>query len=113
MRRSDSVVECDFRSVVDALMTSRGFAISVAEASDFEVVSLLGAREDWKCVRSACVVLVRSISVRRSFGFDIATGLLSKTLDRSCFLSDIKMADNMCVVHKPKTLDCIKILVGQ
>ena len=36
-----------------------------------------------------------------------------KDLDRSCFLSDIKMADNMCVVHKPKTLDCIKILVGQ
>jgi hypothetical protein len=51
--------------------------------------------------------------VRRSFGFDIATGLLSMTLGRSCFLSDTKMTDNMCVVYKPKTLDCIKILVGQ
>ena len=87
MRRSDSVVVCDFRSVVDALMTSRGFAISDAEASGFEVVSLLGAREEWKCVRSACVVLVRSTSVRRSFGFDIATRLQSRTLGRSFFLA--------------------------
>jgi hypothetical protein len=47
MRRSDSVVVCDFRSVVDALMTSRGFAISVVEVSGFEAASLVGAREDW------------------------------------------------------------------
>ena len=44
MRRRDSVVVCDLRSLVEALITSRGSAISV---SDVGAASLVGAREDW------------------------------------------------------------------
>lgn len=52
MRRSERAVVCDLRSVVEALIASRGFGSSVAAVwLDGGVAADEGASEDWKCVR--------------------------------------------------------------
>jgi hypothetical protein len=44
------------------------------------------------------------MSVRKSFGFDILTGLFSRNLGRPPSEENIEMAGDMCAVHKPKTV---------
>ena len=66
---SESVVVCDFKSVVEALIASSGFGSSVAVVWGCEGVPSEGASEDWKCVRRLCVVFATSMRAFMSLGF--------------------------------------------
>lgn len=72
MSRSESVVVWDFRSVVAALTTSRGFSrVDVVEGLCGGGVTAEGRREVWKCDSRVCVVFVTSMRALRSLGFAI------------------------------------------
>ena len=63
-RSSDSVVVCDLSNVVQVLTTSRAFgSVVVFElgAGGAGVGVCVGESEDWKCMRSVCVVFVRDM----------------------------------------------------
>ena len=62
---SESVVVCDLISWAQALSASMGLGGGGIETS----AVALGESEDWKCVRRARVVDVRSRRARREAGF--------------------------------------------
>jgi hypothetical protein len=70
---SESVVVCDLRSVVEALIASSGFGSSFAVVCGCEGVPSEGASEDWKCVRRFCVVFATSMRALMSFGFAMSS----------------------------------------
>jgi len=76
-RRSESVVVCDFSSVVHAFTRSRRPGASVVPAVE-GVAGAVGASDDWKCARRVWVVLQRSASAARSVGFAMVGRLWGK-----------------------------------
>lgn len=100
----------DFRSVVQALIISRvseggGVFGDTAAFCWGSVGAEEGASEEWKWVRRVCVVRVRSMRVRRSFGFAMVGLRLKEGIlvvsagycKRGLFLVRIRRVKSVCL----------------
>jgi hypothetical protein len=76
MSRRESVVVCDFKSVVAEWTTAMGFGRVLVESCDPDEAVVEGAREDWKCVRRACVVCVSAMRELKSLVLAIFRALV-------------------------------------